>query len=75
MLIGVVDQVVPTQGCPGKAMRMQGATAAICYGCARYGLASPHPIEPRAQLDPATSTWTCPDRLGSFAYCHEEGTR
>lgn len=61
------DQVEPQrQGCPGQYMRVSGTTAAICYGCARYGEPGPQ-IEPRAAIEPATRVWACPDRIVSFA--------
>ena len=65
------DQAQPIQGCPGKTMRMQGTTAAICYGCQRYGAHAESSIEPRASLDSMSHTWVCPDRLGAFAYRQE----
>ena len=54
------------QGCPGQFLRVSGTTAAICYGCARYGARGPQ-IEPRAAVDPATRAWSCTDRLTPFA--------
>lgn len=65
------DQAQPVQGCPGKTLRMQGATAAICYGCQRYGAHVAEAIEPRASLDQTSHTWHCPDRVGSFAYSQQ----
>lgn len=57
---------VPAEACPGKTMRMNGSTAAICYGCQRYVARAASSIEPRASLDPANQVWACPDRLGVF---------
>lgn len=54
--------------CPGKTLRLRGSTAAICYGCSRYGARADAAIEPRAALDQASHTWHCPDRVGSFAF-------
>lgn len=66
MSSAIVEVVVPQpEGCPGQYLRISGLTAAICYGCARFGLQGPQ-IEPKAALDPASHVWRCEDRVGDF---------
>lgn len=58
--------------CPGKTRRLLPSTAAICYGCSRYGLRAEAAIEPRAAFDQASQTWHCPDRVGTFAFANRQ---
>lgn len=61
-----VEVTVPhPQGCPGQYLRISGLTAAICYGCARYGLQGPQ-LKPQAAMQPGGTVWQCPDRVTEF---------
>jgi hypothetical protein len=48
-------------GCPGKYMPLRGYNAAICLGCARYGVRSANPIEPVAAPGP-DRVWHCENK-------------
>lgn len=65
------DSEPTPESCPGKTLRMNGSTAAICYGCQRYGARAVASIEPRASLDVTSQVWQCPDRLGAFGYTEQ----
>lgn len=54
-------------GCAGHLMRICGAIAPLCYGCARFGLEGKR-IEAGATIDKATLVWHCADRLSNFAF-------
>jgi hypothetical protein len=49
-------------GCAGQYIRIQARTAAICYGCKRYGHNGPIQIAPAAAMRGPGLEWECVNR-------------